>query len=770
MLSRSSSIALAQGSASVSAARQHLRAVLLEWGLPPAGAHEALLVADELVAGAVLRKADDLELTCRLDGPSGRLRIEVGCRTRTTPFASAHAAPERLGPRLTYTLAEQWGVTYTRETTTAWFELAVPSTEAGADDASDQIGGVGEGQGPGVRSEGERGERSEGERGERSEDERGVRSEGEPEDAADDGTRGQILEGARVLDGSLVLDGVREPFPGFPAAPMPLPWPSGLSTEAMFDQVVQWTRAITQADAAYVLVGSPGEGLRVRASTASAMAGTPESPDARVEEAARLLAEAQDDGREPPRLPDGGFLSVISVPIRRDGERLGVVVAVAVPADRFGTLDVARLRFAADALTPVVADERRAQAHRDYRTWIGFLAEAGELLAGTLDANLVVALGAQLLVPRIGAWCAVFLAGPGERGELAHVWHADEQQIGALRAALGTVEAPLGGQVKRVRPWPGLERMPVPARLAYGPEVLELPLATRDQRLGTVLLGGPEAGSFPTDLLQLSEDLCARIAGALLTARSYGEQAAASLTLQRGLLPSRLPPIPGLDYDIVYAPAGQDAAAGGDFYDVFAAAPGCWRFTLGDVCGTGPEAASVTGLARHTLRALCREGYDSAPAMERLNEAMLDEGVERLLTAVHGELRPDGEGVALSVVLAGHIPPLLLRPDGSVRAVGESQILLGAMRSPGYEAETARLAPGELLLCVTDGVTERRRDGRLLDDDDGLAALLSTCTGLTARAVTRRLHNAVRQFGKGGLDDDLAILAFRAVPTPDLKA
>ena len=80
-----------------------------------------------------------------------------------------------------------------------------------------------------------------------------------------------------------------------------------------------------------------------------------------------------------------------------------------------------------------------------------------------------------------------------------------------------------------------------------------------------------------------------------------------------------------------------------------------------------------------------------------------------------------------------------------------------------FDAQDVFLFPGDLVLCVTDGVTERREDGRLLDDDDGLAALLAGCAGLSAGAVAARIQRAVSEFGSGPATDDMALLVLRAL-------
>ena len=414
---------------------------------------------------------------------------------------------------------------------------------------------------------------------------------------------------------------------------------------------------------------------------------------------------------------------------------------------------------------------------RTHRGWLGFLAEASDLLAGTLDEEMLVALSAQLVVPRLARWCAfrlseppgppVPMGPPGDVGEwrLAHVWHADEQRMSSLRRLL---ERPgvLGRDETGIKAWPTPQQRADAEFAAVGDtrSVIALPLAARGRRLGMLILGRAEDARYAGDVMWLVEDMGRRIALCLDNARMYSRQLAVSRALQRGLLPPDTPVIPGIDHSVVYEPAGEGHDVGGDFYDIFPAGGGRWRFALGDVCGTGPEAAAVTGLARHTLRLLAREDYGVAAVLDRLNEALFEEGPRaRLITVLHGELAPrPGGGAALTVAAAGHPLPLLLSSaTGRVVAAATSQLLLGALAGVRYYEERFDLATDDVLLCVTDGVTERRLDGRLLDDDDGLARLLSDCGGLTAAAVAARLRRAVQEFAPTPSRDDVAMLVLR---------
>jgi serine phosphatase RsbU (regulator of sigma subunit) len=300
------------------------------------------------------------------------------------------------------------------------------------------------------------------------------------------------------------------------------------------------------------------------------------------------------------------------------------------------------------------------------------------------------------------------------------------------------------------------------------------PLTARGRGLGAVVIGRPRGDRrwphpVPRESLELAEDLTRRAALALDNARLYERQRTTSQALQHSLLPPELPVIDGIEIAAEYAAAGEANDVGGDFYDVFPV-PGdrCWRFAIGDVSGTGPEAAAVTGLARHTLRILAAEGYGITEVVARLNRLILREGTRgRFITLLHGEIRVPAAGPPeLSVVCAGHPPPLLLRagrPGEEPSPVGRPQPLLGVVDDVAYEADAATLLPGDVLLCVTDGVTERRDDsGRLLDDDDGLARVLAGYRDLSAWAVAARLRRFVSDFGSEPSADDMAILVLRA--------
>lgn len=446
---------------------------------------------------------------------------------------------------------------------------------------------------------------------------------------------------------------------------------------------------------------------------------------------------------------------------------------------------------AAELLAPTARRALRDDADWAGRGALSFLAEASDLLAGQLDEDIVAALAGQLLVPRLADWCAIWLEPetPGRAAvpRLAKVWHVDETRIQPLRTLLegdplrlpervgtGPVSMPWPGNAEDGGQPDGLEGVVLAYRITSG-----------GRTLGAVLLGREGIARVPDEVTALIEDFVRRVGLAVGAARAYTRQATISRILQRGLLPSKVADIPGVASSLVYEPS-DDGVVGGDFYDIFPCPGDRWCFVLGDVQGSGPEAAVVTGLARPWLRLLAREGFQADEVLVRLNRLLLDDAMEaaeaaalmvaaaggqhsadsgqsRFLSLLYGELVPlPGGGARCTLVSAGHPLPLLLRPDGTVRPAAEPQLLLGVMDDAVYETQSFDLAPGDSLLCVTDGVTERRSGPLMFDDEDGLAQALSGCVGLTAEGIADRIKHAVHAFAERPPDDDLALLVLQA--------
>ncbi|MEU4104477.1 SpoIIE family protein phosphatase [Streptomyces tanashiensis] len=583
-----------------------------------------------------------------------------------------------------------------------------------------------------------------------------------------------------------------DPFEVFIGSPAPD------DLDGLLQRTVERARDMLDGDAAFLLLATDDETeLEVRATTGlpaarQRFARVPVETGASRYGSARMPAVHEDLAAVPgavPLLEGTGMRSVVTVPLKVEGRLTGSLGVAAESANRYSNEEALRLQFAADRIALAVESARLGELERLRRGSLSFLVEASDLLAGTLDRDQTLALMAQMTVPTLATWCAVYtIADQASDPYLSYVLHEDEDRIDGLKELLSSIAPPDPVPTLGARVWsaPGdaAHRAALTASVraldhpasplssgidttlatasAVAGETVVLPLVARNRVIGMLTLGRPSEDHFRQEILELAEDLSRRAALALDNARLYSERVAISQSLQRSLLPPGLPTIPGVEVDVIYRAAGEGNEVGGDFYDLFPIRDGAYGFAIGDVCGTGPEAAAVTGLARHALRLLAREGFGGPAVLERLNAAILDEGARsRFLTLLYGEMRPQEDGSAiLKVVCAGHPLPLRLRPDGTVEPAAEPQPLLGVMEDLELYEQTVTLDPGDVLLCVTDGVTERREGARMLGDD-GLAEVLRTCTGLTAGAVASRVLRAVERFAQAPASDDMAILAMR---------
>ncbi|MFJ2239979.1 SpoIIE family protein phosphatase [Streptomyces sp. NPDC087859] len=585
-----------------------------------------------------------------------------------------------------------------------------------------------------------------------------------------------------------------DPFEVFIGSPAPD------DLDGLLQRTVERARDMLDADSAFLLLATDDETeLEVRASTGlpsarQRFARVPVEAGPGRYGSARMPAVHEDLTAVPgavPLLSGTGMRSVVTVPLKVEGRLTGSLGVAAEGPGRYSNEEALRLQFAADRIALAVESARLGELERLRRGSLSFLVEASDLLAGTLDRDQTLALMAQMTVPTLATWCAVYtIADQASEPYLSYVLHEDEELIDGIKSLLSKISPPDPVPTPGARVWSAPAEAAHQAALrtsmrslglgepigrlsagigptlatasAVGGETVVLPLVARNRVIGMLTLGKPTDEHFRQEILELAEDLSRRAALALDNARLYSERTAISQSLQRSLLPPELPEIDGVEVEVIYRAAGEGNEVGGDFYDVFPISDGAYGFAIGDVCGTGPNAAAVTGLARHALRLLAREGLSGPAVLERLNSAILDEGARsRFLTLLYGEMRPQADGSAeLKVVCAGHPLPLRLRQDGTVEPAAEPQPLLGVIEDLELYEEMVTLDPGDVLLCVTDGVTERREGTRMLGDD-GLTDVLTTCTGLTAGAVAARIMRAVERFASDAPSDDMAILAMR---------
>ena len=226
---------------------------------------------------------------------------------------------------------------------------------------------------------------------------------------------------------------------------------------------------------------------------------------------------------------------------------------------------------------------------------------------------------------------------------------------------------------------------------------------------------------------------------------------------QAELLPPALPTSPELETAAWYRAGARGQEVGGDFYDVFEGGPGRWFAVIGDVCGKGPEAASLTALARYTLRAVAREPIAPSEALQTLNDTILEQRSDRRFMTV-ALATVNGGGDQVTVSNGGHPLPLLVDRNGRVSQVGSAGTLLGIYPDPTLQDHRVRLRAGEALVLFTDGLNESRD----VDEDPTwrIREVLGRSAGSSASEIAERLRRSAPA-QRRGFTDDVAVLVLR---------
>lgn len=404
-----------------------------------------------------------------------------------------------------------------------------------------------------------------------------------------------------------------------------------------------------------------------------------------------------------------------------------------------------------------------------------FLAQAGEVLASSLDYEQTLRNVAGLAVPGLADWCAVDLVDEdGDRVSVA-VAHTDPARV-QLAEELRRYEPEeldpdqgMGLVLRTARPLlyakiteemvtasaVSEEHLALIRQVGFRSALL-VPMSIGERTLGVLTLVTADSGRvLGEEDLEFAEQIAARAAVAVENARLYTQRAEVARTLQESLLPDDLPAIPGCEVAALYLPAAQGAEVGGDFYDIWALT-GDWMVMVGDVTGKGVEAAAVTSLVRHTARTASEFERDPASVLARVDRTLQRGAALSLCTAVCARL----SGNRLLLASGGHPLPLLVRAS-EVREIGCYGPLLGAFPDPTWTQLEERLQPGDALVFFTDGVPDAvGEDGERF----GLRRLtdcLASAAGSSPAELVERLREAVTRFRVGAQADDTAVLVVR---------
>jgi PAS domain S-box-containing protein len=405
------------------------------------------------------------------------------------------------------------------------------------------------------------------------------------------------------------------------------------------------------------------------------------------------------------------------------------------------------------------------------------LAESGRLLASSLDYSDTLAMIAKLTVPELADYCSVDLATSDGALERVAAVHAEPARRGLADqlATLETTELPDGHPVRMVLATgkslflPDIDPEDT-ARLARDEHhqalltelgirsMVVVPLRVPRRSIGVMTLATDASLRRLEDVdVELAEQLGRRAAVAVENSRLHTKLADVAETLQRALLPSEPPELPGWQVATIYRPIETELRidVGGDFYEFFGHDESQFVI-LGDVAGKGVTVASITALLRHGARVAASADPSPALILERLSEALLEQPGNPMATALCMCLCED----RIVVSSAGHPPAVIVAPDGQIREAPETDVMLGAFQGSESHEEEVPVAEDELLVLYTDGVTDARSSGGERFGADRLRQQLSSLAGLDPFSAVARLEAALLGFTGGRYTDDVAVLAF----------
>jgi serine phosphatase RsbU (regulator of sigma subunit) len=377
----------------------------------------------------------------------------------------------------------------------------------------------------------------------------------------------------------------------------------------------------------------------------------------------------------------GASTGAIAATVRREGARARAAEAEAnVRLDRL-YVTVEHLAAARERVevAGIIAREGAAALEAD-AAWIGILDHEHQVLARLADFGFprVTVRRSQLLpLDAPVVWAAVvregeprWLVGP-DAVPAAYPWGVNDEADGIFEAAA------------------------------------VIPLAVAGERFGFVCLLFREPRAFPQDERELALAFATTAAQALERARLFDEVRRAAETLQRSLLPGRLPSVAPFAVAARYRPATDVVAVGGDWYDVIELGPGCLGVSVGDVAGKGVDAAAVMGRLRTAMRAYAMEHQSPAEVLRLLFDYHERTRPDAFATVVYAVLDADAE--EMRIASAGHLPPVVARADhadwleipiGAPLGVGDVPVAL--------HETTIDLHAGDVVILFTDGVVERR--------------------------------------------------------------
>ncbi|MGY1622508.1 SpoIIE family protein phosphatase [Geodermatophilus sp. SYSU D00965] len=422
------------------------------------------------------------------------------------------------------------------------------------------------------------------------------------------------------------------------------------------------------------------------------------------------------------------------------------------------------------------AAERAQRAAERAGARMALLAAVTAELSGALDGESALGSLARLVVPALADACIVTVVDREGRARDVGSWHADPErrelmarytrvrmdtmpEVSPVAHSLRTGSS-VGDSVDAVL---GL-MSPGPARdllraLGLGSAVV-LPLRAEQRTVGVLTLYLDPGRTLDPDDLAAAREVASRAGQAVDRVHRVHRQAQLAEALQRSLLTD--PPTIGDARVVVrYVPASEAAQVGGDWYDAFLQPAGHQVVVIGDVAGHDTAAAAEMGQLRGLLRGIAHySGAGPAEVLRGLDAAIAHMHSGTLATAAIGRI--ERGGTVLRYANAGHPPPLVVDPDGTVTVLGGTlgDLLLGIDPHTVRQELVVPLRPGATVLLYTDGLVERRDS----DVDAGVARLRRHLAELAGQPLDRLCDELLARMVDGTPDDDVALVAVSVRP------
>ncbi|GAA4058688.1 SpoIIE family protein phosphatase [Streptomyces shaanxiensis] len=305
-----------------------------------------------------------------------------------------------------------------------------------------------------------------------------------------------------------------------------------------------------------------------------------------------------------------------------------------------------------------------------------------------------------------------------------------------------------------------LETGTAPPAVPPGRRLIVAPLHGRNHVMGSVvLLREPDRPDFTEDDLLVASQLATHTALGIDKAVLYAHEASVADALQRAMLPPSLPEPPGVLLASRYLPSSRTAQVGGDWYDAIPLPGNRVALVIGDVMGHSMTSAAIMGQLRTIVQTLA--GLDLPPdeILHHLDEQAERLGSEHTATCLYAMYDPVLHRLLVSN--AGHLPPVLLHPDGGTEVVRVPPGAPIGVGGGGFESTEMHAPAGATLLLYTDGLVESRDSDVLTGVERLRARLQETASRSTPPSLDLLCDQALGTLGSGDRDDDVALLAAR---------